>query len=217
MPMKHLHFHDPLRVTLPQQDRQQQTTTSTRHDRPAEPRQVGLSKPVTLYSMTGLLSPVCARGGGAGPTPTPTPTFDGISGFRSGFITHALIANIYIRGADKRRPYSTDFHFFARFFYEVLATIFFLQNMSCCRKTKATFNGFPFFRTLFPLGIGQHLLLAKHVVLQKNERHIQRISMFLHGFSSRYCPAHASSSTCRAAEKRRPYSTDFHFDARFFY
>ena len=65
------------------------------------------------------------------------------------------MANLYMRGAEERRPHSTEFRFLLSF-----------STM-----------------------LGQRPLFTHHVVLQKNEGNIQRISDLLHVFSTSFWPA----------------------------
>ena len=71
------------------------------------------------------------------------------------------------RGAEKRRPHSTDFRFFARFFYYGFASTSFSCRESWCRKTKAIFNGFPFFCTVSLLRLRHNEERGK----EKEKRH----------------------------------------------
>ena len=89
-----------------------------------------------------------------------------------------LVSSTLAIRADKRRPYSMDFRFLARFFYYDFFKTFIGLSTSWCRKTKATINGFPFFCTVLLLRLCQDLLLADQVAVRKNEGHIQGISVF---------------------------------------
>ena len=83
--------------------------------------------------------------------------------------------------------------------------------MSCCGKMKAIFNGFAICCAFFLLRRCHGILILQEVLVQKNEGHIQRISVFLRVFSSMALPGHSFTAGGRGAEERRPYSTDSDF------